>query len=421
MSKKQRLSEEGDSLSVAPREYEGARGKKPQQARCWMITCNMTEDPSDHESKIRLNRFNAAAQVPPTTFCIFQPEIAPDTGRHHIQAYAEFEKAMSLAAVKKHFGNTVHCEIRAGTQQQAIDYCSKLDSRVPDGEVVRFGEPMPVNKKGGTQGARADWDDAWKRLKDGQRVADVLDVHSHMLPCSRALSHARGFALERMKRDFKTKLIVLYGDAGTGKSSTAVKLAERCGEYHRVTIQNNLWFDGYDPMKHQTVIFDEFTGSKMKLTMLNELVDRFSMNVETKGGHLPFLCKQVVITSNFPPESWYDFKNPEKRLSFEALDRRIDILIQFKLTDEGEYKRLDVMMHRGVIAHKEISSPFQKMSQKPMINSNAPIAEHLSVLRGRDQPISTAAIGDTQPLEISESSEEKRPKKLRNLRQRNFK
>ena len=135
---------------------------------------------------------------------------------------------------------------------------------------------MRVNARGGTQGARQDWEDAWRRLKAGEREADVLDVHAHVLPCARALTHARGFALSRMKRDWKTIVIVLYGDANTGKSSTAVKLADRYGEYHRVTIGNGVWFDGYDPMKHQTLILDEFTGSKMKLTYLNELLDRIS-------------------------------------------------------------------------------------------------------------------------------------------------
>ena len=421
MSKKQRLSESGDSLSVAPKEYEGARGKKPQQARCWMLTCNMTEDPTDAESRIRLNRFNAGAQVPPCTFCVFQPEIAPETGRYHLQGYAEFEKAVSLAFVKKHFGSTVHAEIRAGTQEQAIAYCTKDESRVPDGEIKRFGEPMRVNAKGGTQGARQDWEDAWKRLKTGEREADVLDVHPHMLPACRALSHARGFALNRMKREWKTKVIVLYGDAGTGKSSTAVKLAERYGEYHRVTIQNNVWFDGYDPMKHQTLILDEFTGSKMKLTFLNELMDRFPMTVETKGGSLPFLCRQIVITSNFEPSKWYDFQNQEKRLSFPALDRRIDTLIQFTLTKQGDYDRLDVFFHRGAIAHSEISSPFKKTTQIPSIHSDAPIAEYVSPLSGRKELDSTANIGDTQPLEISSGSDDsvqltKNPK--RKLRRR---
>lgn len=421
MSKKQRLSESGDSLSVAPKEYDGARGKKPQQARCWMLTCNMTEDPKDAESTIRLRRFNAGAQVPPVTFCVFQPEIAPETGRHHLQGYAEFEKAVSLAAVKKHFGNTVHCEIRAGTQEQAIAYCTKEGEggRVPGGEVVRYGEPMRVNAKGGTQGARQDWEDAWTRLKKGEREADVLDVHPHMLPACRALSHARGFALNRMKRDWKTKVTVLYGDAGTGKSSTAVKLAERYGEYHRVTIQNNVWFDGYDPMKHQTLILDEFTGSKMKLTFLNELMDRFPMTVETKGGSLPFLCRQIVITSNFHPSKWYDFQNPEKRLSFEALDRRIENLIQFTLTKEGDYDRLDITMERGMIAHSEISSRFKKMTQRPTIHSDAPIAEYVSPLSGRQVPSTIANIGDTQPLSISSSSSEEVPlRKKRQLKKR---
>lgn len=39
-----------------------------------------------------------------TRYCIFQEEIAPDTGRHHYQGYIQFKRAKRLSEVKNILG-----------------------------------------------------------------------------------------------------------------------------------------------------------------------------------------------------------------------------------------------------------------------------------------------------------------------------
>jgi hypothetical protein len=355
------MSSSEQLLSRPPRTYgDSPHTQTAQKARCWLITVNMKGDIKSHENVMRLRRFNAGAQVPPCTYAIFQPEVG-ESGTYHIQAYVEMAKPMTLTSVKKHFGESIHAEIRLGSQQQAIDYCSKEDTRAEDGEVVEYGEKMRVNKSGGTQGGRADWADAWSKLKGGKRPAEVLDDHPHMLPCVRALHHARTEALSGQHREGKTKLIVLYGDSNTGKSTTARVIAERKGEWVKVsTSGNNLWFDHYDPMRHRTVILDEFTGSKCKLTQLNELADESQFFVETKGSTLPWLAKQLVITSNFHPSKWYDFENPEKHLDLTSLMRRIDVLVELRKEDvaiQGTVRPMCVVtVHKGIFNARQVSS-----------------------------------------------------------------
>lgn len=64
----------------------------------------------------------------------------------HFQGYIELTKVMRFTALKKIFNdNTLHIEPRKGTQQQAIDYCQKLESRVQ--EPVIFGEPTQQGKR----------------------------------------------------------------------------------------------------------------------------------------------------------------------------------------------------------------------------------------------------------------------------------
>lgn len=64
-------------------------------------------------------------------FAVWQLESCPDTGRLHLQGYAELESPMRLAAFKRRLGDDrAHVEERRGSSAQAIAYCEKPESRV---------------------------------------------------------------------------------------------------------------------------------------------------------------------------------------------------------------------------------------------------------------------------------------------------
>lgn len=63
----------------------------------------------------------------------FQEEICPETSKQHLQLYCEFTSPRTMSSIKKLFkDNTIHIEKRGGTKQQAVDYCTKSDTRKPD-------------------------------------------------------------------------------------------------------------------------------------------------------------------------------------------------------------------------------------------------------------------------------------------------
>lgn len=341
-----------------------------------MVTLNFGGAEDMHrmsaEQTVALRRLNAAAQVPPTTYAVFQPERG-ETGTLHLQGYFEFEKRMTLAQVKKHLGNGVHLEVAAGTQQQCIDYCTKetdLDAdppvygRIDGGEVVEFGEPMKLNKHGKTSGSRTDWADVLKMLKTGSSNVEVIEKHPAIAPNVRALQHVRfAYQCER-SRCGPTKLVVFWGAPDTGKTTTARSLCEE-GTYFILTADGkSLWWDGYDPDKHKTVIFDEFVGSRMPLTFLNQLADVLDINVQTKGGFSRFLADRIIITSNFSPREWYS-ACAEARV--ESLFRRITLEIEFMLVDQiidlhGDptkmERRLHLNVHKGKFNFGQINSRY---------------------------------------------------------------
>lgn len=331
----------------AQRLTEGTPGKRydsQEKANRWMVTLNMAgatcEEDFTPEHTISLNRLNAAAQVSPCTYAIFQAELG-ETGTYHVQGYFEFNKRMTLKQVKEHVGSRCHLDVARGTQEQCIAYCTKetdLDAdppvygRIEDGEIIEYGEKMKANPKTGrTAGSRTDWADVWALVKQGAKNTEILEKHPAMIPNVRAIQHAR-FAVQcESSRDWTTKLLVLWGCPDTGKTTTAISLCEK-GRYYVVAADGKqLWWDGYDPMVHDTVIFDEFVGSRAPITFMNQLCDSIDVNVQTKGGFTRFLAKRIIITSNFSPRDWY--RNTVEARQ-ESLWRRIATEVEFQLVDE---------------------------------------------------------------------------------------
>lgn len=83
----------------------------------------------------------------PIKYMIINIERAPSTGAIHWQAYLELSRTMRIPGCKAlhELFETAHLEARRGTQERAIEYCSKEESRV--GGPFTFGEPARQGKK----------------------------------------------------------------------------------------------------------------------------------------------------------------------------------------------------------------------------------------------------------------------------------
>lgn len=70
-------------------------------------------------------------------YITFQMEKCPDSKRYHLQGYIEFKEAVRMTVFQKFLGTLVnekkvmcHMEKRKGSQSEAIEYCTKLESRI---------------------------------------------------------------------------------------------------------------------------------------------------------------------------------------------------------------------------------------------------------------------------------------------------
>lgn len=109
--------------------------------------------------------------IPDCKYCIYQTEICPTTNKEHYQGYIEFKDKYSMKKIKELFNdNTLHLEVRKGSQKQAIAYCSKSESRKEGTKPIVIGKPLG-------QGHRTDLDEIFEDIEEGCTAKEILIRH----------------------------------------------------------------------------------------------------------------------------------------------------------------------------------------------------------------------------------------------------
>ncbi len=240
------------------------------------------------------------------SFFIYQGEVG-ESGTPHLQGYVEFASAQRFAACVKILGGRAHLEVRRGTQQQNIDYCSKEGRYTCTFE---GGKPAPG------QGARRDIQSLHEALDKGTSEAEVADQFFSLY-----MRYHSGIGRYRMlcsvARKARTPLHVFIGPTGTGKSYAAARISGDPGDQH--FFDTWPWFDGFSGT--QGMILDEFCGG-VPFNRLLCLLDENPVRVQSKNGYIQFNPSFIAICTNKLPRQWY------KNLSephFDALVRRLEL------------------------------------------------------------------------------------------------
>lgn len=241
-----------------------------------------------------------------------------DSDTPHLQGYFEFPNGYrkTLKATIKFLGENgcpdkAHIEIAMGNAQQCITYCQK------DGDFWEKGD----RPKG--QGKRSDIDDACTILSNGGTLQDVACSHpSTFVKFHRGLREYQ--LITQKKRTWKSIIYWLWGPSGSGKSRWAWENFPNSYAKNSST----KWWCGY--VDQDTCIIDDFRPSReVPFAYVLNLFDRYPMLLETKGGQVQCLFKQIIVTCPFSPDqllTHLDWVGVEQGLQ---LKRRLDHVIEF--------------------------------------------------------------------------------------------
>lgn len=243
-----------------------------------------------------------------------QLERASTTGHLHFQGYVQLTRNQRTSWMRNNISATAHYEGQSedATNIQARAYTMKDDTSVS--EFIEFGKFV----KG--KGERTDLTGFVNEVKSGATKRSLLDSDpNNMAKYDRLYNTVRSLYKPKRPEAYEHKVVLLYGDTGTGKTRKAL---EDYPDIFEMPLQtsNTLWMDGYDG--HKEVLLDDFAGKLSRLSCVNtlKLLDRYPIQVPIKGGFTWWIPETLVITTNYHPRDWYEWEKREQ--SWAPLKRR---------------------------------------------------------------------------------------------------
>lgn len=229
-----------------------------------------------------------------------------EEGFLHWQVVCTLGSKQSLHGITRIFGSELHAELTKW--QSAEDYVWKQDTSIAN---TRFELGIkPFNRN-----SEVDWSRVWDLAAEGK----LLDI-----PASIRVPHYR--TLRTIAQDFmepiamERSVSVFWGRTGTGKSK---KAWEEAGALAYPKAPTTKFWCGYRGQKN--VVIDEFRGA-IDISHLLRWLDRYPVNVETKGSGGVYCAERIWITSNLAPSDWYPHLDEETR---SALMRRLNVIVEF--------------------------------------------------------------------------------------------
>jgi hypothetical protein len=237
-----------------------------------------------------------------------------EEGTPHLQGYVEFHGQKRLSGVRKI--SRGHWEPRMGTQEQAIAYTQKKETRVEG--------PWVVGEKGKGQGKRSDLDAVCDKIKEGATLKEICEEHMPLY-----VQYGRGFASAiQLIQDPYThddvRGIWYHGRPGAGKSHRARE--EHPNAYLK---SQNKWFDGY--AGQDSILLDDLDklGGQTLGHYLKIWADKYACTAEVKGSTVNLKHKCFMVTSNYTPDDLW----PEDEELCTAIKRRFKVIEVKRLRD----------------------------------------------------------------------------------------
>lgn len=278
-------------------------------------------DDGDTKRKYRAYVFTSFAENPPDfnedmKYLLYAPETCPTTNRKHWQGYVYWKNQKSIKASNKCL-DKIWCKPAKGDTSSQEAYIK--------GPYTKNDKTKPANpdfKEFGIkpeQGKRTDLNALKEEIIEGLTVDQiVMDNPMVFHQYGRTLERIQNIVNRRKHRTWMTKGYWYWGETGVGKSHIAFDGFDPDTHYVYNISDNGFW-NGYTGQ--EIVIINELRG-QIPFSELLDLVDIWPKWVKVKGGEqIPFLAKEVRITSCNKPEDVY-YNCFEHNESIKEFDRR---------------------------------------------------------------------------------------------------
>lgn len=253
-------------------------------------------------------------------YIVFSKEVG-ESGTPHLQGYFYFANARSFSSIKKQFPRMNFRPADGSAAQNRVYIIGPYEK---NGKTKPYNPDHFEQGEMPSQGKRAVHNDVRKAVADGVSMREIARMDGVNYQTLRSAELLMRYV--EKKRDFKTHVVWLYGEPGSGKTRFAFD-NESNDDIHLQNASNLKFFQEYDA--HPVVILDE-VDSDTSYTALKALCDRHPYSVEFKGGSRQFLSKRIYITSLYSPQELF------KHRPYGGLEmmRRIDKVM---LCINGEY------------------------------------------------------------------------------------
>lgn len=298
--------------------------------RCWMITYHLDclEEGQSFLQEISL--------LEATRYIAGQIEKCPTTNRLHVQAYLHLKNPKAMSPLKKLLGQAVHLEPRRGTIKEAIQYCTKLETRIW-GPFTEGEEPH--------QGISSDLRSVCAAITDGEikSIQQVMiEAPSTYCRNRNGLRDLIGNSIKARTQSFRNLTVeIWYGEAGTGKTRGAYERHEQLYSLEQSANASDVWFDGYEGEK--VLLIDDFYGW-IRFSFILKLLDGYRLKLPVKGSYTWAEWDHIIITSNSAPWNWYRWSD---NMNWGAFKRRITKVIYFEKDKDPQ----DQVLHNNPDCH----------------------------------------------------------------------